>query len=215
MPGTEQEHHLAHWKELSQRQIGSMTNVGWLQKSKTKYLLLIERICTRKKKIEENLQRASERCKEKEKLSSCFETVWEISSFKATQISCMQCRYTLAKSQSLFLIREASHTKAVGKEDAQTYSPANIHPRKKLCLDSRKTPTLSLLVITFWHNQKGFWRIQTLHEATRQISFHQHFTLLQLETTVKFLCTKSQFIFKCLLKITVLIKVPQSKTRLH
>lgn len=86
--------------------------------------------------------------------------------------------------------------KAVGKEDAQTYSPANTHPRKKLCLDSRKTPTLSLLVITFWHNQKGFWRIQTLHKATRQISFHQHFTFLQLQTTVKFLCTISQFIFK-------------------
>lgn len=47
MPGTEQEHHLAHWKELSQRQIGSMTNVGWLQKSKTKYLLLIKKIGTR------------------------------------------------------------------------------------------------------------------------------------------------------------------------
>lgn len=59
------------------------------------------------------------------------------------------------------------HTKAVWKEDAQAYSPGNTHPRKKPYLYSRKTPTLSLIVITVEYNQKGFWRIKTLQKARR------------------------------------------------
>lgn len=35
-PGTEQEHCFAHWNELSQRQIGTVTNTGLLRRSKTK-----------------------------------------------------------------------------------------------------------------------------------------------------------------------------------
>lgn len=78
-------------------------------------------------------------------------------------------------------------------------------------------PTLSLIAIIFQHNQKGFWRIQTLQEAIGQYLLPSAFYLSTIkDKELGSPCAQQANLFlKRLCKITVLIKVSSSKDKLH
>lgn len=75
----------------------------------------------------------------------------------------------------------------------------------------------SLIVTTFQHNQKDFWRIQTSQEAIGQhclLSAFYFSTVKDKEAGSPY-AQEANLFLKCLCKVTALIKVPSPKGKLH